>query len=97
MADDKETLARNILSGHDRKERSKDEGEFGTSKSGYVPARCGPFRCDNCISYPKRDRCDYEAVVSDPKVKKGGDLAIVDAGGCCRFFWPSDCDKASRV
>lgn len=93
-AKEKQELARSIISDDDYEEGSDEE--FGTSASGYIPARCGPVRCSHCVHYPRPERCSHPDVVTDSQMKTTSDgLAIVEPGGCCRYFRPKG--KEARI
>ena len=63
----------------------------GTSKSGFMTAENGPFRCSNCKFWRGPVGCVQSDVVADPEVPKvsnaqGVVMGQARADDCCSYF-----------
>jgi len=78
---------------------ANEQDEFGTEYSHYAASKHGPFRCDNCTHFSDPHYCSHPKVIEDaPSGEEGLKLgkrdegrqeaAIVQAAGCCGYWWP---------
>ena len=73
-------------------EKELDDANQIGEHIGYLPSKCGPFRCDHCTYFVRPFMCKHPEVVAEPKMKKviseGKTFAGVEPGACCNEFHP---------